>query len=141
MLAFVIAWAQQQAQEGFTFAGDEFRTAMIGGLVAICSYIARTAAAALKELREVKIDMREVKRDIHGTDGKNGIKSDVRLLVKRVDLIEDRNIAEDAVKETERQMWPHPDRRHGPRRLHDVIREAQEERMRRITDEHSTHEE
>lgn len=139
MMTLILAWVQQHAPApGFTFTGDEIRTAMIGVLVTICTYLAKEAREALTVLRAVLVDLRDLKRDVHGIDGKNGIKSDVKLLVQRVDAIEDRNIAIDAVVEAERQAWPHPDRRQGARRLQDVIREAQEERMRRLTDEHST---
>lgn len=136
MLALLLAWAQQQAGSGFVLTSDEVRTAMIGAIGAICAYIAKQATAALKELREVKTDIRDLKRDVHGVDGTNGIKSDVKLLVKRVDAIEDRNIAIDAVVEAERQQWPHRDRRAGARRLRDVIHEAHDERQRAMTDEH-----
>lgn len=73
-----------------------------------------------------------------GVDGKNGLRSKVDLLVQRVDAIEDRNIALDAIADAERHQWPHPDRRTGPRRMRDVTHEVLDERARRISDEYPT---
>lgn len=141
MLTLLLAWVQQQTGNGFVLSSDEFRSAGISLIVAICTYIATTARAALRELREVKTDLRDLKRDVHGTDGTNGIKSDVKLLVKRVDAIEDRNIEIDAVTEYERQQWPHADRRAGARRLRDVAHEARDEAARReVSGEYPTSE-
>lgn len=73
-----------------------------------------------------------------GVDGKNGLRSKVDLLITRVDALEDRAIALDAVAEAERHLHPGPDRRVGSRRMRDVTRDALDERDRRLTDEHST---
>lgn len=124
--------ALQSTAHDFNWFGDQARTILMTVMTGAVSFCARM----LWSLRD---DMRDVKRDLHGTDGQNGIKSDVKLLVKRVDAIEDRNIAIDAVSEAERHLWPHPDRRQGPRRLHDVVRDAFDERMHQTTDEHQAH--
>jgi hypothetical protein len=135
MMLTLLVWLQGHTPSSIAFTGDEIRTALLTVIIAVGGFIATRATQVLKVLRELQIDIHDLKRDIHGDDGKNGIKGDVRLLVRRVDAIEDRNIAIDAVVEAEREQWPYPDRRHGQRRLHDVIREAQEERSRRLADD------
>lgn len=131
MIALIL-WAQQQAHEVSWWSGDEIRTALMTCMTGLVAFTARM----LWCLRD---DMRDVKHDLHGIDGKNGIKSDVRLLVQRVDAIEDWKIASLAVSESERHHYHGPDRRAGPRRLGEVTDEGHRERMRRITDDHPTH--
>lgn len=105
-----------------------------GIMLFVCTSLLGYGVALLRKL--VKLGERH-EVILIGIDGRNGVVSKVDLLVRRVDAIEDRNIAIDAIVEAERQQWPYPDRRAGPRRMKDVVREVQEERTRRITDEHS----
>jgi hypothetical protein len=90
------------------------------------------------ETRQVAIEERQMKHEhiLIGVDGRNGLRSDVKLVRRRVDAIEDRNIAIDAVTRSDREKYPGPDRRIGARRMLDVVREAQDERQMRITGEH-----
>jgi hypothetical protein len=103
---------------------------MLTGITAGVGWIATT----LRTIAREQIDQKHI---LVGVDGKNGLKSDVRLLVRRVDAIEDRNIAIDAVNEAERQQHPSGERRIGARRLRDVVHEAQDLRAKQVTDEHT----
>lgn len=89
-------------------------------------------------LRKIVAGQQRHENILIGVDGKNGLRSKVDLLITRVDALEDRAIAMDAVAEAERHLHPGPDRRVGQRRMRDVTRDALDERDRRITDEHST---
>ena len=60
--------------------------------------------------------VRDLKRDVSGHDGKNGIKSVVAELEERVGELEMRNAEREAV---ERAQYEGPERRHGARRLSD----------------------
>lgn len=104
---------------------------MLTACTALLTWIAKTLQQVLRTL----IDHGHI---LVGVDGNNGLKSDVKLLTRRVDAIEDRNIAIDAVTEVERHQHGGPDRRIGPRRMRDVVHEAIDERAHRLTDEHST---
>lgn len=67
--------------------------------------------------------MRDLVRDhevaINGRNGENGIKRGLKAVTDRVDLIEDRNTAIDAVAEAERAQWHGPERRH--QALHQIV--------------------
>lgn len=68
-------------------------------------------------------DVRDLKYDVRGVDGTNGIKSIVKHLDERVGVLEDHKIMLDAVEEAERQQYQGDERRHGARRLRDIIRD------------------
>lgn len=89
-------------------------------------------------LRKIVASQQRHETILIGVDGKNGLRSKVDLLITRVDALEDRAIALDAVAEAERHLHPGPDRRIGARRMRDVTHEALDERARRHSDEHST---
>jgi hypothetical protein len=78
-------------------------------------------------------DVRDLMRDI-GRDGKDGLKATVALLGDRIDVIEARFIAIDAVEESERQLHDGPNRRHEVRRTRDQILEAHATDTHRIPD-------
>ena len=137
MLSFVL-WLQTQVHEVSWWTGDQIRTVLMTLLTTCAGFIARLLYTLRDEVRDLKRDLREVKKDIHGVDGSNGIKSDVRLLVQRVDVLEDWKIAQIAVAETERRQYHGPDRRAGPRRMSEVVDEGHREKMRRVTDEYSS---
>lgn len=67
--------------------------------------------------------MRDLVRDhdqaIYGKEGQNGLKRGLKAVTDRVDLIEDRNTAIDAVTEAERSQWHGPERRHAA--LHQIV--------------------
>lgn len=79
------------------------------------------SAALLWRLRD---GVRDLKREVCGEDGKNGLKSEMRNVLRRLTAIEARNIAVDAVAEAERELHDGPDRRHHARRLRDKIHDA-----------------
>lgn len=70
----------------------------------------------------IRDDMRDLKTDVHGRDGTNGIKSMVKQLITRVDAIEDRNLVIDAVAEAEKEEYTGDERRHGLRSVRELIR-------------------
>jgi hypothetical protein len=126
----LILWAQAHAPtEGFSWWGDQIRTVLMTCITGLVAFTARM----LWCLRD---DMRDVKRDLHGVDGNNGIKSDVRLLVQRVDVLDDWMKANEAVAKYEQEHYHGPDRRAGPRRIGEVVDEGHRERFRRATDEY-----
>lgn len=65
-------------------------------------------------------DVRDLKHDVRGVDGTNGIKSTVRRLDERVSVIEDRHIALDAIARADREAYHGEERRLHIRRLHDL---------------------
>lgn len=106
---------------------------MLTASTALLTWIATT----LRKVEREQVNQRHI---LVGVDGDNGIRSQVRLHEERLGAIEDRNLALDAVADAERHNHPGPDRRIGARRTRDVVHEALDERLRRITDEHSTEE-
>jgi hypothetical protein len=70
-------------------------------------------------------DVRDLMRDI-GKDGSDGIKAIVALHGRRLDTIEGRFIAIDAVEEAERNLHEGPDKRQTSRRLMDELRQLHE---------------
>lgn len=68
-------------------------------------------------------DVRDLKKDVGGADGKNGVKSDVRTLGRRVDEIERRNDRQDVADEFDREGYQGEDRRVRARRLRDQLKE------------------
>jgi hypothetical protein len=78
---------------------------------------------ACKTLFKVRDDVRDLKYDVSGKDGDNGIKSLVKNLDKRVEVLEDHKIMLDAVEDAERAQYQGDERRHGARRLRDIIRD------------------
>jgi hypothetical protein len=101
---------------------------MLTSCTGLLTWIATTLRAVLRE----QIDQRHI---LVGVNGKNGLQSDVRLLVKRVDVLEDWKIAKVAVERSEQEQHPGPDRRVSPRRTRDVVHEALDERVMRAIDE------
>lgn len=71
----------------------------------------------------IRDDVREMKQELFGRDGTNGMRSVVRKSAERLDLIDARHIAMDAVAEAERDLYEGDDKRHRPRRLADHLRE------------------
>jgi hypothetical protein len=130
----LILWLQQ-TNDGIHWTGDDVRTTLIGMITAMIGI-------ALRLIWTMRDDVRDMKRDIHGSDGNNGIKSDIRLIKTRVDVIEDWGIASGAAQSLGNAQYRGPERRAGPRRMTEVVDEIHKERMRRITtDEHPTSEE
>jgi hypothetical protein len=65
---------------------------------------------------------------IYGQHGANGLKRGLKGVTDRVDLIEDRNTAIDAVTAAERAQYLGPDRRHAAlRTLADLVRQELKE--------------
>lgn len=126
----VIAWAQTAAASSF-FGSDEFRNALWTLGIALLGFLSRLVYT----LRD---DVRDVKYDLRGKGTGEGLIATVARHEARLDVIEDWKIALDAVADAERREHVGPDRRVGPRRKLDVAHEVLDERVRRITDEHST---
>lgn len=84
------------------------------------------AAAALWTARTVffvRDEVRDLKRDVSGPNGENGIKSDVKKLTERVDDLEDWQLALEAVARAEREQYHGEERRQRSRRLRDMVLE------------------
>lgn len=71
-------------------------------------------------------DVRDLKKDVGGADGTNGVKSEVRALIRRIDSVEKRNDRQDLAEEIERENYQGEDRRQAARRLKDKLREIEE---------------
>jgi hypothetical protein len=71
---------------------------------------------------QLRDDVRDLMRDI-GKDGTDGMKAIVALHGRRLDAIEGRFIAIDAVEEAERNLYEGPEKRHEARRLMDELRQ------------------
>ena len=56
-----------------------------------------------------------------GPDGENGLRSDVRLVVARVNSIENRNLEIDAIAAREREQYQGPEKRKDLRRFRDKL--------------------
>jgi hypothetical protein len=76
------------------------------------------AAGALGVFR-MRDDVREIKQELFGRDGTNGMRSVVRRNADRLDLIERRHVDEDAA-ERERERYEGDERRHIARRQSDL---------------------
>lgn len=77
----------------------------------------------------VRDEVRDLKHEVVGRDGQNGIKSAVRRLTDRVDDLEDWRTALDAVAEAERAQYHGEERRQNARRLRDrVLDQLRQER-------------
>ena len=129
-MVVVVAWVQTAATSGF-FGSDEFRNALWTIGVALIGFSSR-------QLYCLRDDVRDLMRDMRGHGAGEGLIATVARHEARLDVIEDWKIALDAVAEVERREHAGPDRRVGPRRKLDVAHEVLDERVRRITDEHST---
>jgi hypothetical protein len=66
-----------------------------------------------------------------GMEGTNGLRSRMGAAEERIDLIEDRNLVIDAVAKAEEEQYKGEERRHGLRRLRDLIRDEIEHPERR----------
>lgn len=80
----------------------------------------------LRAILGLRDDVRDVKRDVSGVDGTNGLKSTVRSMGARLEELEDRQLAIDAIEEHEREQYTGPEKRHRARRFRDLIREERE---------------
>ena len=114
MLSLVV-WAQSAATDLATAFWWEI---VKGFLLFTITGLAGVVAKAVVAMRD---DIRDVKRDIRGVDGTNGLKSEMRAVVDRVDLIDDRFVAMDAVAEASRMSYDGEERRHDMRRGEDVL--------------------
>lgn len=73
-----------------------------------------------KTLFAMRDDVRDLKRTV-GTDGKNGVLKVVEGIATRVQHIEERHAAIDAVAEAERDGYEGPERRYHTRRMRDAL--------------------
>ena len=87
-------------------------------------FIAGGVTWMCKTLLVMRENFHDLKVEVVGVDGKNGLKSKVADLLTRVKAIDQRHERLDAIDEYERQQHPGPDRRQGARRLRDIVREA-----------------
>jgi hypothetical protein len=76
-----------------------------------------------------RVEKRQVTLEhlVIGVDGKNGMRSKVTTLGEDVAAIKLRNERIDTITEYEKKQYPGEDRRQGPRRIRDVVREVEEE--------------
>ena len=77
----------------------------------------------LRSVMGLRDDVRDLKREVIGVDGTNGLKSRVVRNEARLEVLEDQKIAMDAVEKAERERYHGEERRGGVRRLRDMIRE------------------
>jgi hypothetical protein len=96
-----------------------------------------SAGIIVRLLYTLRDEVRDMKRDLRGNGDGEGLIKKMQRFATRLDALEDRNIAIDAVADAERREHPDPDRRVGPRRKRDIVHEVMDERAHRITDEHS----
>jgi hypothetical protein len=128
----LVAALQTQAS-GFSWTGDQMRTVLM-------TLLTTSAGIIVRLLYTLRDEVRDMKRDLRGNGDGEGLIKTVQRYGRRLDALEDRNIAVDAVAEAERREHPEGDRRVGLRRKRDIVHEVMDERSRR-TDEHSTEEE
>ena len=74
------------------------------------------AVRLLWSMRDKVVDHEQA---IYGKNGENGLKRGLKAVTDRVDLIEDRNLAIDAVADAERDGYHGPERRHAA--LHQIV--------------------
>jgi hypothetical protein len=101
---------------GVVFTWEAIKSVLLVFIAGGVGWLCRT----ILEMRE---GFHDLKVEVKGVDGKNGLKSKVEALLKQVKAIDDRHAKLDAITEYERQQHPGPDRRKEARRLRDIIRE------------------
>lgn len=82
------------------------------------------STAATMWIARTLFTLRDAVRDLKtavGTDGGNGVISKVKQHALRLDAIEDRNLAIDAIAEKEAREYQGPERRQSARRLRDQL--------------------
>lgn len=79
---------------------------------------------AVKILLGLRDSFHDLTIEVRGVDGKNGLKSKVKVLEGKVNAIDERHTRLDAVEEYERQQYHGEDRRKETRRLRDIVRDA-----------------
>ena len=100
----------------------ELDTVTAGQLVQYVFFLAITTAVGwiVKVLPSIRDDVREVKREVMGLNGKNGLISKVGSLLGRVEAIDVRHIKADVVAEIEAEMMTEPPRRFRDRVMGDA---------------------
>jgi hypothetical protein len=130
MTLHALAVALQSPSTGFSWTGDQMRTVLM-------TLLTTSAGIIVRLLYTLRDEVRDMKRDLRGNGDGEGLIKKMQRFATRLDALEDRNIAIDAVADAERREHPDPDRRVGPRRKRDIVHEVMDERAHRITDEHS----
>jgi hypothetical protein len=82
------------------------------------AWIART----LRDMEKRQVNLEHI---VIGVDGTNGLRSIVKKNELRIDNMDDRNIAADAVAAAERQQYEGEDKRHTARRLKDILNDKE----------------
>lgn len=99
----------------------------------VIAFISSLSVAATIALAKLVIwmrdEIREIKRDVSGKDGKNGLKSDSAQYNARLDELEEWRIKLDLAAKLEREMYEGPERRQEARRLRDKLLEQTERRQ------------
>jgi hypothetical protein len=127
-----LAAALQTPAVGFSWTGDQMRTVLM-------TLLTTSAGIIVRLLYTLRDEVRDMKRDLRGNGDGEGLIKRVTRNERRLDALEDRNIAIDAVEAAEQREHPEIDRRVGLRRKRDIVHEVLDERSRR-TDEHSKEE-
>lgn len=109
-MTLLLQVATQTTFEGWEIAKGVMLTLTTAGVV----WTARTVFGLRDDLRDLKIT-------VIGSDGTNGIASKVKRNTARLDAIEARNLAIDAVVELERKQYEGPNQRRTVRRLRDHL--------------------
>lgn len=86
----------------------ELDTITAGQLIQSIFFLAITTCVAwiVKVLPSIRDDIREVKREVMGLNGKDGLISKVTDLIDRMDAVDTRHVKADVLSEIERELAP-----------------------------------
>lgn len=112
MLASVLAFIPAEATVVSPFWWEIVKGVLLFAITGFAGFIAR----GFLNLNKLVVNHEEA---IYGRDGQNGLKRGLKDVTDRIDLIEDRNTAIDAVAEAERAQHHGPERRHAA--LHQIV--------------------
>lgn len=121
VLASFAAWAQATVAASATSELASLWEIAKGIMLFVSTSLLAWIATTLRRVEQTLVKHEHI---LIGVDGKNGLRSKVAHNDERLDALEKRNIAIDAVAEAERDLHPGPDRRHDARRLRDKIHAA-----------------
>ena len=123
MLTLVIAWMQRvDPPSASWWTSGEMRSAMLGVLVAMGGFVLRFLSKSLNRLDNVCDKLHDIERDIKRDIPE--IKELLEMHEKEIRWLTGHRIADEALKEAERQNYQGPEKRRHLRRDRDIVNEA-----------------